>query len=91
VPRTDADVLLARLAAEGLVFRDETGWHTTRRWQGAMMRVTAELVRGDAEHEDLRLPVAMALVDLFGERVDDEDLADLVEAVLPVEALGLSR
>jgi hypothetical protein len=45
---------------------------------------------GDPGH-DLRVPIAAALLELYGSGVADEELASLVEAMLPIElaALGL--
>jgi hypothetical protein len=78
---------LAALEADGLVARDGSGFHPTRRWRGAMARAARRLAREQAPWRDLRLPIAVALVELRGDLGDDE-LARRVEALLPIEAAG---
>lgn len=78
-------VVLARLASDGLVHHDGIRWTTTRRWQGAMARAASALV-DDPRAFDLRLPVAHALVELYGADAPDDELAGLVEAMAAVEA-----
>ncbi len=80
--------LLARLEADGLVRTDEHGIHTTARWQGAMARAALGLYRAGAPWRDLRLPIAAALVELYGD-LPNEEIARYVEALLPVEAAAL--
>lgn len=77
---------LDALARSGLVALSDSGWHTTRRWQAAMMRAASKLVGSAPGDEDLRVPVAMALVELLGEDIADEDLAVYIGAVLQLEA-----
>lgn len=79
----EADVL-ARLEADGLVRSGPGGARTTSRWQAAMARAALRLYRSDAPWQDLRLPIAAALLDTCGNLSDDE-LATLVEAMLPIE------
>jgi len=82
----DEDVLAA-LEAAGLVARDAAGIHPTRRWQAAMARAARSLQAGGAPWKDLRLPIAVALVELCGD-LPDEEMVRWVEALLPVEAAG---
>jgi len=49
-----------------------------------MARAALRLYRSDAPWQDLRLPIAAALLDTCGNLADDE-LAALVEAMLPIE------
>ena len=82
---------LRRLEADGLATRTDDELRTTRKWQGAMARAALRLYEaGDSGH-DLRVPIAAAALEIYGERLDDEELASLVEAMLPIEqrALGL--
>lgn len=81
--------ILAALEAEGLVARDGAGVRATRRWQAAMARAARRLALEQAPW-DLRLPIAVALVELHRD-LSDEELARRVEALLPVEAAGLAR
>jgi len=73
------------LAHEGILTRDGERFRTTRRWQGAMARAAFELQATDEEF-DLRRPIAMALVSLFGDRCDDRDLARYVAALVTIES-----
>ncbi len=75
---------LARLEADGLVRRTPEGARTTARWQGAMARAALRLYEAGAPWRDLRLPIAAALLDLRPGLTDDQ-LADLVEAMWPIE------
>jgi hypothetical protein len=75
---------LARLAADGLVCIDSGEARTTARWQAVMARAAHRLYRGGAPWQDLRLPITVALLDACPELGDDE-IADLVEAMLPIE------
>jgi len=82
-----------RLQADGLAARDGDLLRTTRKWQSAMARAALRLYEtGDPGH-DLRVPIASALLEIYGPNVVDEELASLVEAMLPVEAhaLGVGR
>lgn len=80
---------LRRLEADGVLRRVGDRWRTTARWQAAMMRAAVRLRAGGDAGGDLRVPVATALCDLYGEAVSDAELARLVEVVTPVEALEL--
>ena len=80
---------LARLEADGLVESGPEGARTTARWQAAMARAAVRLYRDDAPWQDLRLPIASALLEIFDEMSDDE-LADLVETMLPIEQQSLA-
>ena len=75
---------LARLEADGLVRRTTEGARTTARWQGARARAALRLHEAGAPWHDLRLPIAAALLELRP-GLTDEQLADLVEAMWPIE------
>jgi hypothetical protein len=80
---------LDRLQADGLAARDGDVLRTTRKWQSAMARAALRLYdAGDPGH-DLRVPIVSALLEIYGPCVNDEELAALVEAMLPVEAHAL--
>jgi hypothetical protein len=76
----------ARLERAGLLRREGEGYRTTARWQGAMARAAARLLAEGDEGKDLRVPVAHALVELFGADCPDDDLVRLVEVMTPIEA-----
>jgi hypothetical protein len=84
---------LLTLEKDGLVVRDGDVFRTTRKWQGAMARAALQLyAKGDPGH-DLRVPIAHVMIELYTSELPDEQLVDLVEAMLPIElnALGLQR
>jgi hypothetical protein len=80
--------VLARLEADGLVRAGPDGARTTSRWQAAMARAAVRLYRSDAPWQDLRLPIVVALLETCGS-LPDEELAELVEAMLPIEQCEL--
>ena len=49
-----------------------------------MARAAHRLYRSDAPWQDLRLPIAAALLDTYGS-LADADLAEFVETMLPIE------
>jgi hypothetical protein len=77
--------VLARLEAEGLLRRDGEKYRTTRRWQSAMARAAFHLVRTTDGGDDLRLPIAYALVELYGTDLADIEMAQFIEHLLPIE------
>ena len=89
-PTSDA-IALRRIEEDGLAARIDGVLRTTRKWQRAMARAALHLYEGGDPGDDLRVPIASALLELYSDRVEDEELAGLVEAMLPIElrALGL--
>ncbi len=78
-----------RLLADGLIRREGDRARTTARWQAAMARAASTLQRAAAPWQDLRLPIAAALLEWYPDAADEE-LAALVEAMLPVEEAELA-
>lgn len=76
---------LASLEADGLIRRDGDRFRTTRRWQSAMARAAFRLVGSGVDGDDLRVPVASALVEIYGVDEPEQRIAELVEAMLPIE------
>jgi hypothetical protein len=76
---------LATLERDGLVARVGAELRTTKRWQAAMMRAAFRLLGSDDDGNDLRVPVASALVELYGDELSTDELARYVEAMLPIE------
>jgi len=74
----------ARLIQAELVRSVAGRLRTTRRWQGAMARAAGQLY-GQKVRFDLRLPIAMALTEVFGAETPSEELVELIEAMLPIE------
>jgi hypothetical protein len=80
---------LERLIEDGFVRRESTHLRTTARWQAALARAALALQRANAPWQDLRLPIAAALAEHYRE-LPDEEIASLVEAMLPVEEAELA-
>ena len=80
---------LAKLEADGLLRRDGAEYRSTRRWQSAMARAAFHLFGAGDTGNDLRTPIAYALVELYGSDISDEEIAKLVIAMAPVEAREL--
>jgi len=78
--------LLARLETDDLVRRDGNVYRTTRRWQAAMARAAFRLYGQGPEGLDLRVPIVFALVELYGDDATDDEIARLVDGMLPIEA-----
>jgi hypothetical protein len=79
---------LLRLQTDGLITPGGDSLHTTKRWQGAMARAALRLYAARDPGQDLRVPVAHAMLEFYPE-APDEELAALVEAILPVELAAL--
>ena len=83
------EAAVRRLVEEGFLDLGEGGLSTTRRWQAALARAALTLQRAGAPW-DLRLPIAMALAD-HDPALTDREVAELVEAMVPVQAAELQR
>jgi hypothetical protein len=88
-PKNNLESALRRLQVDGLVVRDGDVLRTTRKWQSAMARAALRLYEAGDPGHDLRVPIASALLEIYELSVGDEELAALVEAMLPVEAHAL--
>lgn len=86
----DATGPLGRLERDGLIRAEAERYRTTRRWQGAMARAAYRLLRAGEESTDLRVPIACALVEIYGADCPDAELASLVDALAPIEAAELA-
>ena len=84
------DAMTERLVADGLLRREQSVLRTTHRWQAAMARAALRLLDAGAVDTDLRIPIASALLDLYGDELDNEQIVDLVAVMLPVEIAELS-
>jgi hypothetical protein len=85
----DQAEMLARLEADGLIRREAACHRTTRRWQAAMARAALRLLRAGDAPEDLRAPIAAALLELYEDRLDDDGLVSCIEVMLPIERAQL--
>ena len=77
--------ILAKLVQDGLVRVEDGEPRTTRRWQAAMARAALILRDAKAPEDDMRLPIAVALVNLYGEAADEQMVCDFVGELLPIE------
>jgi class 3 adenylate cyclase len=80
---------LARLEADGWIERRGAAWKTSRTFQRAMARAAAELYERGDQGDDLRVPIALALLEAYEGKIQDECLAELVEMMLPIEVVSL--
>ena len=85
------DDVEARLFADGLLEMTAAGVRPTRRWHAALARATLHLIRAGEDGDDLRVPIAAALLQLYGEELDDETLTRAIAIMLPVEVAELAR
>jgi hypothetical protein len=83
------DPSVERLVGDGFLKKTPEGLRTTRRWQAAMMRASAKLMGDPNALTDLRLPVAMAVVEAYGRELPDDAIVRLVEIVSLIEAREL--
>lgn len=81
---------IERLVADGLLCREGDVFRTTRRWQAAMARAAFQLARTKDDRDDLRLPIAAALIELYADHFGDEDLVNAIAAIAPIEAAELT-
>jgi hypothetical protein len=82
--------LRSRLIADGLLRQADADLRTTRRWQGAMARAALRLVQIGTDGDDLRVPIAAALIEIYGDTLDDEAVADAIAIILPIELAELA-
>jgi hypothetical protein len=54
-----------------------------------MARAALRLLRTGSDADDLRVPIATAMLDIYGDMLDDEALADAVGAMIPFELAEL--
>jgi hypothetical protein len=79
---------LERLASDGLVVLADDGWRTTLRLEGAIARAMACIALTEPAAQgaiDARRPLALALIALYGPDTADAIVADMIEALLPIE------
>lgn len=87
-PATEA--VVERLLSDGCLRRVDGRLRTTRRWQGAMARAAKRLAFEGDPFDDLRVPIAAAMLETYGSETTDEELMGLIAVMLPIEADELS-
>ena len=78
---------LARLLADGFVRQEEERCVPAPRWHAALMRAALALQARGEELEDLRVPVAWALHEVYGESSSAAQLVALVTVMAPLSGL----
>jgi hypothetical protein len=70
------------------------GPRTTARWQAAVLRAIGELMQysdtAREESQDLRIPFAKALHEIYAEQKSDAELTEMVLLMLEVETASLA-
>ncbi len=81
--------VLQRLISDGFVRQVSDRCLPADRWHAAVARAaTALLLRGE-ELEDLRVPVAWALAESYGDSTSDDELVEMVAVMTPLTGGGL--
>jgi hypothetical protein len=75
----------ARLVGEGLLRAEGDALRSTPRWQAAVMRAAQRLLRQGEKGEDVRVPIAAALLELFP-HASDAELAAMTLRMAEIEA-----
>jgi len=84
---------LRQLAKDKLLTVTGDGPRTTARWQAAVLRAISELMQysdtAREENQDLRIPFAKALHEIYAEQKSDAELTEMVLLMLEVETASL--
>lgn len=78
---------ITRLEHDGLVRRAGDRYRTTKRWRAAITRASFRLDHAAGyDRADRRVPIAFALLEVYGDAASDGLLSALIEVLLPIEA-----
>ncbi len=80
--------VIDRLIADGFVRRVEDQCLPADRWHAAVARAASTLLLRGEELEDLRVPVAWALTERYGDSTSDDELVEMVAVMIPLTGLG---
>ncbi|MDP1826236.1 MAG: hypothetical protein Q8L48_23415 [Archangium sp.] len=80
--------VLERLIADGFVRRQSNRCVPAERWHAAVARAATSLLARGEDLDDLRVPVAWALSETYGECTNDEDLVQMVALMTPLTAVA---
>lgn len=84
---------LRQLAKDKLLIVTGDGPRTTARWQAAVLRAIGDLMQysdsAREENQDLRIPFAKALHEIYAEQKSDAELTEMVLLMLEVETAGV--
>ncbi len=87
--RPEIEAALEILSQASLVRKTGSRYISTRRWHGAMARASLQLISRQEKQNDLRLPITLALTEIFKDTVTTKDLVTYVAAMLYVESQSL--
>jgi len=80
-----------QLTRDGLIRFGELGPETGKRWQGAIMRATADLIKGGDKGTDVRVPFVHALLSIYGTSKTESELSNYVFVMMEVESQWLEN
>jgi len=80
-----SEAALVRLKADGLLAVRDGRVRTTRRWQSAMARAASRLFEAGDAGEDLRVPIASALLELYGDSLGEDEVVGMLAVMMPIE------
>ena len=80
--------ILQRLIADGFVRQVSDRCLPADRWHAAVARAASTLMLRGEELEDLRVPVAWALTERYGDSTSDDELVEMVAVMTPLTGLG---
>lgn len=84
---------LRQLAKDKLLIVTGDGPRTTARWQAAVLRAISQLMQDSEsareEDQDLRIPFAKALHEIYAQQKSDAELTEMVLLMLEVETAGV--
>lgn len=84
---------LRQLAKDKLLAITGDGPRTTARWQAAVLRAIGDLMQNSdsarEEDQDLRIPFAKALHEIYAEQKSDAELTEMVLLMLEVETASV--
>jgi hypothetical protein len=76
---------LQQLITDGVIEESGGAYRPTRRCRLSIARAALQLYASGDRGDDLRFPIALALLGWYGPQMPEEQLAELVEALLPIE------
>jgi hypothetical protein len=77
------------LIADSFLRRESNRCLPADRWHAAMARAAVALLSRGEQLADLRVPVAWALSETYGESSSDDELVEMVAVMTPLTALTL--
>lgn len=91
--RPSRERALRQLTKDKLLATGSGGLRTTARWQAAVLRAVSELMQYNAsageQEQDLRIPFAKALHELYPGQKSDAELTEMLLLMLEVETASL--